>query len=34
MLLQREEFVLRRHGWLCFGQPRSSAVDVVEYFCE
>jgi class 3 adenylate cyclase len=34
VLLQREEFVLRRHGWLCFGQPRSSAVDVVEYFCE
>jgi len=34
ILLRREEFTLRGHGWIAFGQPRASATDVVEFFCE
>jgi hypothetical protein len=26
--------MLRRHGWIAFGQPRASTPEVVEYFCE
>lgn len=32
-VLTREEVVLRGHGWLSFGNPRSQATDVVEFFC-
>jgi adenylate cyclase len=34
IILRREEFTLRRHGWIAFGQPRAETPDVVEYFCE
>lgn len=34
IILRREEFTLRRHGWIAFGQPRAATPDVVEYFCE
>jgi adenylate cyclase len=34
IVLRREEFMLRRHGWIAFGQPRAETPDVVEYFCE
>lgn len=34
IVLRREEFTLRGHGWIAFGQSRSTAVDVVEFFCE
>lgn len=34
IVLRREEFTLRGHGWIAFGQSRSAASDVVEYFCE
>ena len=34
VVLQREEFALRKHGWIAFGQPRASTSDIVEYFCE
>ncbi len=34
IVLQREEFPLRKHGWIAFGQPRASTSDLVEYFCE
>ena len=34
ILLQRENFTLRKHGWIAFGQSRKEATDVVEYFCE
>jgi predicted component of type VI protein secretion system len=34
LLLAREELVLRKHGWIAFGQPRASAVDVAEFFCD
>ena len=34
IVLRREEFVLRGHGWISFGQPKSMATEVAEYFCE
>jgi len=34
LLLQREELTLRKHGWIAFGQPRASATEVVEFFCD
>ena len=34
IVLRREEFTLRGHGWIAFGQPRATATDVVEFFCE
>ena len=34
VLLQRENILLRKHGWIAFGQSRKDTTDVVEYFCE
>ena len=34
IVLRREEFTLRGHGWVAFGQSRATATDVVEFFCE
>lgn len=34
IMLRREEFTLRGHGWITFGQPRARTADVVEFFCE
>ena len=34
VMLRREEFTLRKHGWIAFGQPRSGASEVVEFFCD
>jgi adenylate cyclase len=34
IILRREEFTLRGHGWIAFGQSRSGATDMVEFFCE
>ena len=34
IVLRREEFTLRAHGWIAFGQSRASATDVIEFFCE
>jgi len=34
IILRREEFTLRGHGWIAFGQSRGGATDVVEFFCE
>jgi adenylate cyclase len=34
VVLQREEFPLRKHGWIAFGQSRAGTSDIVEYFCE
>jgi hypothetical protein len=34
IVLRREEFVLRGHGWITFGRPRNEAAEVAEYFCE
>jgi adenylate cyclase len=33
-MLRREELSLHGHGWLAFGQPKSKAVDLLEYWCE
>lgn len=33
IMLRREEFTLRGHGWIAFGQPMARASEVVEYFC-
>lgn len=32
--LRREELVLRGHGWITLGQPRSLGQHAIEYFCE
>src|ERR671923_409815 len=34
IVLRREEFTLRGHGWIAFGQSRTGASDVLEFFCE
>jgi len=34
IVLRREEFTLRGHGWIAFGQSRATASDVIEFFCE
>lgn len=34
IVLRREEFTLRGHGWIAFGQSRATATDVIEFFCE
>jgi adenylate cyclase len=34
IVLRREEFTLRGHGWIALGQSRAGASDVVEFFCE
>lgn len=34
IVLRREEFTLRGHGWIAFGQSRSGAADVIEFFCD
>lgn len=32
--LHREDYVLRGHGWIAFGQPLGRAADALEYFCD
>jgi len=34
VVLHREEFQLRKHGWIAFGQSRADTREIVEYFCE
>jgi predicted component of type VI protein secretion system len=34
ILIRREPFTLRRHGWISIGQPRDQTAHSVEYFCE
>ena len=34
IVLRREEFTLRGHGWIAFGQTRATSTDVIEFFCE
>lgn len=34
IVLRREEFTLRGKGWIAFGQSRTTATDVLEYYCE
>jgi adenylate cyclase len=32
--LHREDYVLRGHGWISFGQPRAEAAELLEFFCD
>jgi adenylate cyclase len=32
--LHREEYILRGHGWISFGDPRAQASESLEYYCE
>lgn len=34
VVLRREKFTLRGHGWIAFGQPRVDTAELVEFFCE
>ncbi len=34
VVLRRAEFALRGHGWISFGQPRATATETVEFYCE
>jgi adenylate cyclase len=34
LTLRREEIVLRRHGWIAFGQSRAGTAEVVEFFVD
>ena len=34
VVLRREEAMLRGHGFITLGQPRTTATEVVEFFCE
>ena len=34
VVLQREEFQLRKRGWIALGQSRGDTREVVEFFCE
>jgi len=34
IILQREEFVLRLHGWIHFGDPGTVSKEVLEFSCE
>jgi adenylate cyclase len=34
IVLRREESLLRSHGYIALGQPRATAGELVEFFCE
>lgn len=34
IVLRREEFTLRGKGWISFGQSKTTATDILEFFCE
>ena len=34
IVLHREDFVLRGHGWFTLGQPREQSAESVEFFCD
>ena len=34
IMLQRDEFTLRKKGWISFGKPRSSGGDSLEFVCD
>jgi adenylate cyclase len=34
LVLHREEYILRGHGWITCGEPHSQAADPLEYYCE
>ena len=34
MVLHREDYILRGHGWISCGEPRAQDGDSIEYYCE
>jgi predicted component of type VI protein secretion system len=34
LAVRRSEFHLRKRGWISFGQPRATGVEVVEFFID
>jgi adenylate cyclase len=34
VMLQRDEFTLRKHGWISFGRPRSAGGETLEFSCD
>jgi adenylate cyclase len=34
VVLQRDEFTLRKYGWISFGQPRSAGAEPLEFSCD
>ena len=34
IVLRREEFTLRGRGWIAFGQSKTTATDILEFYCE
>ena len=34
VILQRDEFTLRKRGWVAFGQPRSAGGEALEFSCD
>ena len=34
LALRRDEMVLRKQGWISFGQPRSAGADLLEFLCD
>ena len=34
MVLHREDYILRGHGWIACGEPRAQSADAIEYYCE
>ena len=34
IVLHREDYILRGHGWIACGEPRSQTDDAIEYYCE
>ena len=34
IVLRREEFTLRGKGWISFGQSKTTATDILEFYCE
>jgi class 3 adenylate cyclase len=34
IVLHREDYILRGHGWIACGEPRAQSADAIEYYCE
>jgi len=34
IVLHREDYILRGHGWIACGEPRAQTDDAIEYYCE
>src|SRR5690349_10864168 len=34
IVLHREDYIMRGHGWIACGEPRAQTDDAIEYYCE